>query len=124
MQFCTAISCMDGRIQLPVIRYLQTRFHAKYVDLITEPGPNLILARQADTDLVNSILARTHISVSNHHSIGLAVIGHFDCAGNPATKDEQILQIEESVNFIRQRYKKLEIIGLWVDENWEVHEIA
>lgn len=124
MQFCTAINCIDGRIQLPIIKYLQTRFHAKYVDLITEPAPDLILARQADTDLVKSILRRTHISVSKHHSVGIAIIGHHDCAGNPVTMNEQILQIKESVNFIRQRYKELEIIGLWVDENGEVLEIV
>ncbi len=124
MRFCTAISCMDGRIQLPVIRYLQTRFHAKYVDLITEPGPSLILARQTDSGLVKSILARVHISVSNHHSVGIAVVGHHDCAGNPATKDEQVLHIRESVKFARQQYEKSEVIGLWVDENWEVFEIA
>ena len=122
MEFCTAISCMDGRIQLPVIKYLQTRFDAKYVDLITEPGPNLILAKQADTALVTSILARVHISVEHHHSVGIAIIGHFDCTGNPATKDEQILHIEESVNFIRRRYEEVEVIGLWVDHNWEVRE--
>ena len=115
---------MDGRIQLPVIKYLQARFHAQYVDLITEAGPDLILARQADTDLARSILARIHISVERHHSVGIAVVGHYDCAGNPATKDEHVLHIEESVTFVRRRYEKLEVIGLWVDKNWEVHEIT
>lgn len=37
---------MDGRVQLPVIKYLQDRFKVQYVDTITEPGPNLILAEQ------------------------------------------------------------------------------
>ena len=32
MKFCTAVTCMDGRIQLPVIAYLQKRFNAEYVD--------------------------------------------------------------------------------------------
>ncbi|MHC5086790.1 MAG: carbonic anhydrase, partial [Planctomycetota bacterium] len=26
MSFCTAINCMDGRVQLPVIPFLQNRF--------------------------------------------------------------------------------------------------
>ena len=122
MEFCTAISCMDGRIQLPVIKYLQARFRAKYVDLITEPGPNLILAEQTEPALVSSILARVQISVGHHHSAGIAVIGHYNCAGNPATEEKQILHIEESVNFIRRRYEEVEVIGLWVDHNWEVRE--
>ncbi|MGI9568583.1 MAG: carbonic anhydrase, partial [Desulfobulbia bacterium] len=34
MRFCSVISCMDGRVQLPVIRYLQKRFNVDYVDSI------------------------------------------------------------------------------------------
>ena len=123
MKFCTAITCMDGRIQLPVIAYLQKRFNAKYVDSITEPGPNLILSMQSDSSLVESILTRLKISVEKHMSVGAAVVGHYDCAGNPAKKDEQIQHIEESIRFIQQQYEELEIIGLWVDENWKVQEI-
>ena len=36
--FATAINCMDGRVQLPVIKFLQERFKAEYVDIISEPG--------------------------------------------------------------------------------------
>ena len=114
---------MDGRTQLPVIKYLQKRFNAKYVDSITEPGPNLILSKQSDSYLVESILARLKISVEKHQSAGVAIVGHYDCARNPAKKDDQIQHIEESIRLIRQQYKKLEIIGLWVDENWEVQEL-
>jgi len=123
MKFCTALTCMDGRIQLPVIAYLQKRFNTKYVDSITEPGPNLILSKQTDSYLVESILTRLKISVEKHKSVGVGVVGHYDCAGNPAKKDEQIQHIEESIRFIRQQYKELEIIGLWVDENWNVNEL-
>ncbi len=123
MKFCTAITCMDGRIQLPVIKYLQKRFSAKYVDLITEPGVNRILAEQQDVNLIESILTRLSISVEKHNSIGAAVVGHYDCAGNPTSKEEQFLQIEKSIRLIRQQYIELEIIGLWIDEKWKVNEI-
>lgn len=115
---------MDGRVQLPVIKYLQARFNAKYVDSITEPCPILILAQREDINLLKSILTRVDISVEKHHSGGIALVGHYDCAGNPVPKNEQILQIKASVYFIRQRYEKLEVIGLWVDENWQAHEIT
>ncbi len=114
---------MDGRIQLPVIKFLQARFSAEYVDLITEAGPNLILATRRDCDLVESIQARLKISVSKHDSVGIAVAGHHDCAGNPASKVEQHKHIKNSIMFLRQYYKDLEIIGLWVDEHWVVQEV-
>ncbi len=114
---------MDGRVQLPVIRYLQERFSVEYVDAITEPGPNLILSEKIDSNLVKSILDRIKISVEHHHSVGIAVIGHYDCAGNPASKEEQIGHIHDSIRFISSYYIDIEIIGLWVDENWTVSEI-
>jgi len=123
MKFCTAITCMDGRIQLPVITYLQKRFNAKYVDSITEPGPNLILSKQTDFYLVESILTRLKISVEKHHSVGIAIVGHFDCAGSIASNEEQLQHIHEAVKFIRQSFSHLEVIGLWVDENWNVTEV-
>ena len=123
MKFCAVINCIDGRVQLPVIRYLQNRFNVQYVDTITEPGPNLILAEQSNTTLLQSILTRLKISIENHHPIGVAVAGHHDCAGNPALKDKQIVQTKKAIKFIRKQYAEIEIIGLWVDENWNVNEI-
>ena len=46
MSYCTVINCMDGMVQLPAINYLKERFEVDYVDSITGPGPNLILAQQ------------------------------------------------------------------------------
>jgi carbonic anhydrase len=114
---------MDGRIQLPVIKYLQTCFDAEFVDLVTEAGPTLILATQSNMDVIESILARIHLSVSKHGSVGIAVIGHHDCAANPASKAEQLLHIRDSLSFLRQHYQDTSLIGLWVDENWEVSAV-
>ncbi|RMI03503.1 MAG: hypothetical protein D6681_09820 [Calditrichaeota bacterium] len=122
MRFCTVINCMDGRVQLPVMEYLQRRFDALYVDSITEAGPNRILAEQQDA--VESILERLKISVNKHHSVGIAVVGHHDCAGNPAPKEQQEVHIRRAVRFLKERFEGIQVIGLWVDENWKVQEIA
>jgi carbonic anhydrase len=123
MKFCTVINCIDGRVQLPVIKYLQKRFDAKYVDTITEAGPNLIVSEQQDEAVLHSIYKRLKISLENHKSVGIAVAGHHGCAGNPALKNEQIEHIKHAINFLKNKYSSIEIIGLWVDENWEVEEI-
>ena len=124
MDFCTAINCMDGRVQLPVIDFLKDRFNAQYVDVISEPGPNLILAKQHKHQLVTSILDRIEISVHHHHSKGIAIAGHYDCAGNPADESEQISHLREAIRFLNNQYPKIEIIGLWIDKHWRVKEIA
>jgi len=124
MSFCTVINCMDGRVQLPVIKYLQKRFKVEYVDSITEAGPNLILSEQNNPVLVKSVLERLKISIENHNSVGVAIVGHHDCAGNPAPQSDQIIHIQKAIQFLRQQYENIEIIGLWIDKNWEVHEVT
>ncbi len=115
---------MDGRVQLPVIKYLQERFNAEHVDSITEPGPNLILAKQSNVNIVESVFNRLKISVEKHTSVGIAVAGHYGCAGNPATRQAQAEHTLDAVKCIKLRYPDIETIGLWVNENWEVSEIA
>lgn len=123
MRFWTAINCMDGRVQIPVIRYLQKRFGAEYVDSITEAAPSLILASGNNNHLVQSIIERVEISIDAHNSEGIAIIGHHDCAGNQVVSDRHILHIQTAVQRISDRFKHKEVIGLWVDENWKVHEV-
>lgn len=123
MRFCTVINCMDGRVQLPVIRYMQKRFNAEYVDSITEPGPNLILSEQKSDVSIQSILERLKISIEHHNSVGVAVVGHHGCAGNPALQEDQIAQIHKAIHFLRKKHKNIVMIGLWIDENWEINEI-
>lgn len=123
MSFCTVINCMDGRTQLPVNEYLQQKFTAKYVDTITEPGPNGILARQASPQAVESIYKRVKISLEAHRSVGIAIVGHHDCAGNPVPKAEQLSDLRGAMAAVRERFPSVPVIGLWVDENWKVREI-
>lgn len=123
MKFCTAINCMDGRVQLPVIEYLQKKFKADYVDTITEAGPNLILSEGSRHRATANILERLKISIEKHESVGVAIVGHHDCAGNPAPYDEQVEQIKMAIRVLEYQFGDIEIIGLWVDENWAVSEI-
>ncbi len=123
MSFCTAINCMDGRVQLPVIEYLKKQCGAKYGDMITEAGPNKILAERTNQASIDSILARVDISVNKHGSRLIAVIGHHDCAGNPTDEAIQRGHTATAVEFIADKYPQCEVIGLWIDENWQVSTI-
>lgn len=122
MAFCTAINCMDGRVQLPVIHYLQERFGVAYVDSITEPGPVKILAEQTDQPLLDSIFHRVSISTEKHGSRIIAICAHADCAGNPVDDEAQKKQLNPAATLLRERYPGMDIISLWIDANWDVHE--
>ena len=74
-KFATAINCMDGRVQLPVINWLREKLGVDYVDMITEPGPDKILAKGAGA-AVDSIKARVLISVNKHGSDTILMVSH------------------------------------------------
>lgn len=124
MSFYTLVNCMDGRVQRPALDYLTRRFHVVNIDNITDPGPNGILRHRDDSDAVDSILKRIDVSVRKHGSTGIAVVGHFDCTGNPGDKAHQNEDTSEAVRFLRERYPQLPVIGLWIDETWTVEEIS
>jgi len=123
MKFVTAINCMDGRVQEPVVAYMKKEFQAEYVDMITEPGPNQFLAGDVSQSKVDAIIERTLISVEKHGSQVIAITGHHDCAGNPIGRTEQDLQTKMAVTFLKNKFPNVTVIGLWIDENWDVHRL-
>ncbi len=121
--FVTAINCMDGRVQLPVIEYMTNRFGVDYVDMVTEPGPIKFLAENIDKTTVESIRKRVEISAVKHGSKVIAIVGHADCAGNPVERDIQVEQVAKSMELAKTWGLDAEFLGLFVNERWEVEEI-
>nr|MBN2276687.1 hypothetical protein [candidate division Zixibacteria bacterium] len=118
--FATAINCMDGRVQLPVINFMKERYKVDHVDKITAQGPIKILSENRDMKIVEAIRERVAISVEQHGSKVIAITGHHDCAGNPVDRGIQLKQLDKTAALVRGWGFKAEIIKLWIDENWEV----
>lgn len=123
MSFCAAISCIDGRVHLPVIKYMQERFGVQYVDLINEPGVVAVLSSEPDSQRSAFIFSKVDVSVEKHSPKAIAIVAHDDCAGNPVTKEEQMEQLSKSYKELKSRYPKEAIHALWVDGDWNVHEV-
>ena len=123
-KFSTAINCMDGRVQLPVIEYIKTEYGVDYVDMITLPGPNRILAEGSDESALEAVKQRLSISVDRHGSRLIVVAGHHDCAGNPTGRQTQTSHTLAAIELVRSWYPALEVVGLWINESWEVEQIV
>jgi len=122
-RFATVINCMDGRTQLPIINYIKTKFNVDYVDNITEPGPVKVISEQRNDFQVHSIQQRAILSQEKHGSKHLALVAHYDCTGNHVDKNKQMEQLSMSLEYIRLWGFKGTIVGLWVNENWQVEEV-
>lgn len=122
-KFAAVFNCMDGRVQVPVIEFVKYTYDVDYVDMITEAGINKVLAEYKQENMIESIKSRADISVNKHYSKLIAIVGHYDCGGNTANEQEQKEHIKTAIENIKTWNYDVEIIGLWVDKNWEVHQV-
>jgi hypothetical protein len=122
-KFAVVINCIDGRTQLPVIDFMKSKFKVEFVDVITEPGPVKAIAEPRNAFQVYSIQQRLMLSQEKHGSQHLGVVAHHDCTANPVEKGKQIEQLRQSLDYIRLWGFKGVVVGLWVNENWEVQEV-
>ncbi len=122
-RFATAINCMDGRAQLPVIDWMKENLSVDFVDMITEPGPDRLLAVGDQTALA-SIKARVLISVNKHGSDTILVAAHDDCAGNPVSRAEHEEHVRQSITRIESWGLPLKrVLGAWIGDDWKVRII-
>ena len=122
MSFYTAINCMDGRIQESVANYIKKKYNVLFVDMITGSGPVKILSNK-ETENLESIISCIDISLNKHKSKGIAIIAHYDCAGNPIPDEEQKKLLQKAVTFLMKKYINVSVCGLWVNKNWTVEKI-
>ena len=119
-RFGTAISCMDGRVQVPVLEWLKASYGLDFVDVVTEPGADRVLSEGSDQER-EGIRAKVAISVGAHGSGVIAVVGHHDCAGNPVTPEDHWRQVRRGIDMVRSwGFGEVSVAGLWIDENWKV----
>lgn len=121
-KFATVINCMDGRVQDPVNKWMKSHTGASYIDVITEAGPDRIMASTATASRL--ILNRILVSRDMHHSKEIALVAHHDCAGNPGTKEKHLLHLRQSAKIMATWHLGMKIFMLWVDKNWQVELIS
>ena len=117
-KFATSVSCMDGRIQIPLNKWIKENYSVDYVDAITEPGVD---KKVADNSELESIKHKVGISINAHKSELIVVSGHYDCAGNPVSDDEHKSQIKKGVEVISSWNTGAKVIGVWVDNTWNIN---
>jgi len=76
-------------------------FNAIFPDTITEAGLVGQLPKEsAESNLIQAVKRKVLISLEKHHSKGIVVHGHEECAGNPVN-DEIHLQDTLKTSFLK-----------------------
>lgn len=128
--FFTSVGCMDGRVQKKVVEFGKQKFKAEYPDTITEAGLVGLLARDVSDLLLQSLKKKISISSKLHHSKGIIIHGHQECAGNQVSDKEQKEDIKKSVEVIKSLIDpSLPVVGVFVKRSpntpskWIVEEL-
>lgn len=99
--------------------WLRERFQVSYVDLVTYPGVDGLLAGDA-ADAEHLIRSHVEVSVNGHHSPVVAIVGHAECLGNPASEEEHRAHVQRAVKRVLAWNLGVTVIGLWVTPRWAV----
>ncbi len=122
-KFGTAINCMDGRVQLPIINWMKEQYRLDFVDMITEPGADKIVATGTFNQL-ESIKNKVLVSVNAHGSRILVLAGHDDCAGNPVTPEQHKAHLLKAIEKILAWKLPLEkVIAVWINKDWRIEVV-
>lgn len=129
--FFTAVGCMDGRVQDVIATFGREKFRAMYPDTITEAGIVGSLAKDPIDEKLLEVLKFkvVDVSIGKHHSSGIIVHGHSECAGNPVSDDQQKKEIEISVKLIQSLVGTIPVKGVFVHRDssdpaqWVAEEI-
>ena len=113
----TCLNCMDGRVQLPVLNWIREEYSIDFVDIVTAAGMDGVLATR---DNIDDIVRSINTSVNINKSIRIFVVGHYDCRGNSVDEKTHRAHIGMSVKRLETYWPNLEILGLWVNDRWQV----
>jgi hypothetical protein len=120
--FGTAINCIDGRVQIPVITWMRDTLSLDYVDLITRPGADGVLA--TDPGLAEQVIRPpVELSVTRHASPIVAVVGHYDCLANAVDEEQHRANLSSAVATLQSWHLDVKLMALWVNQAWQVEVI-
>jgi hypothetical protein len=123
-RFATAINCIDGRTQEPVIAYLKEHYNVDYVDMITGPGIDGCFC--TSEALQDQVKKSAQISIEKHGSAVIAIAGHAECAGNPVDEGHHCMDVSACMETVRSWKLPVTVIGLFVkpmNGQWIVKEV-
>jgi hypothetical protein len=122
-KFGTAINCIDGRTQEPVIDFMKQKYGIDGVDMVTFPGVDGVISSLGNFNTIALIRNAVSISIEKHGSRIIAVVGHFDCAGNPGNREHHYAHIRKAVQQVSSWNFDAEIVGFYVNDKWQIEEV-
>ena len=99
-KYAICLNCIDGSVQIPVIKWIQETYKIDFVDMITDVGIDRVIA-DVSFDL-KEMLSKLEFARERHHANHIFIVGHHDCCGNFAGPELQKKEIKIAVKRIKR----------------------
>ncbi len=125
--FFTRVGCMDGRVQTPIRIFGNNKFNAEYPDTITEAGKVGLLVNSPSKGFLNNLKKKLNVSIKIHHSKGIVLHGHQECAGHPVSDIQHKKDVLKAIAVIKSMVpKNIPVVPVFVKRRygkWVVEEL-
>jgi hypothetical protein len=82
-----------------------------------------IISSSGNLDYIASIRNAVSISIEKHGSQIIAVVGHFDCAGNPGNREHHYAHVNKAIQQVSSWNFDAQIVGLYVNDKRQIEEV-
>jgi hypothetical protein len=100
--FAAGVTCIDGRFQEQLTRWVRDRFSVAYVDLVTSPGVAAALA-DGDEVIVDEVVRELGPSLTAHDAAGVVIAAHEGCAADPSDVATQEAGLHDALATLGER---------------------
>ena len=102
---------------------MKQNYNIDGVDMVTFPGADGLFSNGKNSEEIALIRKAVSISTERHGSRIIAVVGHYDCAGNPVTREHHYMHLRRAMREVSSWNLHAQIIGLYVNDKQEIEEV-
>ncbi|MFK5883268.1 MAG: hypothetical protein QM489_02890 [Candidatus Izemoplasma sp.] len=118
----TLLNCIDGLFQDAGLNYVRNLHEGFIVDNITFPGMDNVFIEGND-DAKSTLEYSIDISISRGSKV-IYLAGHSNCTGNVKCDGNHLIEVEKSVQYLKDIYPNLSIKGIFIEIDYNVKEIG
>jgi hypothetical protein len=93
------------------------------VDMVTFPGVDGIFSNEDHSEEIALIRRAVSISIQKHGSKIIAIVGHYDCAGNPGAREYHYMHIRKAMHEVSSWDLHADVVGMYVNDKREIEEV-
>jgi carbonic anhydrase len=102
---------------------MKKNYNIDGVDMVTFSDAEGLSSNGDPSEEIAIITRAVSISIEKHGSRIIAVVGHYDCAGNPGDREHHYMHIRRAMREVSSWNLHAQVIRLYVNDKREIEEV-